>query len=67
MCIYSPPGSKVRFDGRGGQEYEKEYARTVFTVGGMYEVTETTVGNCVSGVRLVGFEGFFNTVMFDRV
>jgi hypothetical protein len=67
MCIYSPPGTKVRFTGKNGQEIERERALLVLAVGSVYEVTSTDVGKCKSWTALVGVKGFFNTVMFERV
>jgi hypothetical protein len=66
MCIYSPPGTKVRISGKNGHDYQQEHARKVLSVGSVYEVVETKVGRCSSGVALVGFERMFNTVMFER-
>ena len=66
MCIFSPPGTMVRFTDRNGHDYEREWALEVLSVGTVYEVAYTKVGSSKSGAALVGFKGLFNTVMFER-
>lgn len=64
MDIYSRPGTKVVFHGRGGYDGEKVRAEKSLVLGNTYTVKYTDVGSCSSSVWFYEAEGVFNTVMF---
>lgn len=65
MDILSPVGSKIRFIGKNGYECERERAKELLEIGGIYEVLDIEVSGCMSSVAIA--EGSFNTVMFENV
>ena len=67
MCVYSGNGTRVVFLGENGYPGEADTAAQTLTAGTTYVVEETAVGEWDSSVRIVGFDGWFNTVMFGRV
>ena len=64
MDIYSRPGTKVVFHGRGGYPSQIEDAKKILTLGGVYTVSDMDVGHSRSSVSLVEIHGYFNTVLF---
>jgi hypothetical protein len=65
MDIASPRGTKVRFTGYGGYEFEQKLARTLLTVDAVYTVERTEIGAWSTDVFLNEVPGkSFNSVMF---
>lgn len=64
MDIYSRSGTIVRFLNQNGYEHERDTAAISLTEGVDYEVEHIDVGNWSSRVKLVGIDGWWNTVMF---
>lgn len=68
MDIYSPPGTKVRFNNYGGYPKDSEKARKFLTLGQVYTVRETEVDNWRTDVCLREFPGErFNHTLFVKV
>ncbi len=65
MNIYSKRGDKVVFTGQNGYDSDQQLARRYLTVGETYEVEEMELHNFSSSVKFVGYQPFFNTVMFE--
>jgi len=66
MDIYSPPGTLVMFDGRGGYDWEQEAAKQLLTMRGIYTIARVDVFSSSSTVYLVGVKGRgFNTTLFS--
>lgn len=75
MNIYALKGHKVKFTGQNGYDLEREYAKKILKVGGIYTVDHTEVGQSSTSVYLEGvdiepYEGkkraqSFNSVMFE--
>lgn len=67
MDIYSKPGTKVRFMGKGGLDHEKEDAQRFLKVGKLYTVKNIIVGRFCSWVYLEEFpEHQYNTDLFFK-
>jgi hypothetical protein len=64
MDIYSGPGTKVVFHGRGGYDSQKEHAKKSLVLGNTYTVKRVEVSLSSSSVKLWEVEGDFNTVLF---
>lgn len=58
-------GDKMRFLGRNGHDYQLEAAKKVFNTEDIYEVAQFDLGDWSSCILFVGFEGRWNSVMFD--
>lgn len=68
MDIYSKPGTKVRFTGYGGYEYQQEFARRFLDIDGIYTVEDTDVQAWHTDVFLRERpKKGFNSVMFAEV
>lgn len=65
MNIYAIPGTKVRFTGEGGGEFENGEARSKLEIGGLYTIKNTEVGDWHTLVFLKEVDGSFNSVMFE--
>lgn len=68
MNIYAKSGTKVRFTGLNGHEFQQRRAKEFLTVDGVYTVDYVDVASFSSEVHLqeIDNEGF-NTVMFAEV
>lgn len=53
------------FLGTGGWSKEAEYAKKDLTVGQEYEVGDIDVGRSSSCIYIKGFDGSYNSVMFE--
>lgn len=67
MDIYSRPGTKVKFIGRNGHDYQLAKAKEIFTEGQILTIKQIDVSNWSSSVQFEEVGGWFNTVMFGRV
>ncbi len=68
MDIYSPKGTKVRFSGKNGTDFDQEFARKYLVVGGLYTISRTEVGSFSSDAILAEFpHSRFNTVLFAPI
>ena len=66
MSIYSKPGTKVKFTGLNGYEFEKIFARTQFQIGQQLTVNEIGFGLWSNSVEFREYPGkWFNTVLFE--
>lgn len=67
-----PKGTKIRFVGKYGKEYQKEEAHQLLEVGNIYTVKHSKTFDSYSEVYLEEVErtagpAGFNTVMFERI
>jgi hypothetical protein len=53
------------FTGRGGYPDENKCANATFEIGKKYIITGGTVGQSHTSLKIQGFEGRWNSVMFD--
>jgi len=68
MNIYTAPGHKVLFTGKGGYEIQKEYAKKFLIEGEEYTVLKLEVGSTSSEVFLEEVPGkSFNSVHFENI
>ena len=68
MSLNSKKGTKVKFTGIGGWDFDKNFARKHLSVGGNYTISKIRVSGWYSYVTLEEFPDLeFNTVMFDKV
>lgn len=65
MNIYAEQGHKVVFNGREGTNWDLDKANRVFSVGQVLEVEHIYVGSWETEVKFKGYDGTFNSVMFD--
>lgn len=65
VSIYSEPGTKVVYTGKGGYDYQKEEYGKVLKVGETYTIEESDIGSWSSVFYLEEVPGkAFNTVLF---
>lgn len=67
MNIYTAPGCKVKYTGKGGYEFERNEADKILDRNKEYTVESVTVGGWTSYVYLEEVQGKFNTVMFENI
>ncbi len=67
MDIRTPVGARVIFLGNGGYPAQREFARSVLTVGAEYTIQDDKIGNWETSVWLDGIQHSFNSVMFANV
>lgn len=68
MDIWTPPGTKIKFDKVAGYDYDKELVSKHLVKGQIYTVYKCDVSNWTSEVELVEFPGVhFNTVCFENL
>ena len=68
MDIYARPGTKVKFLGKNGYDYQLKEASEMFEVGLVLTVKSIEVGDSSSSVVFEEMPGkSFNTVMFEEV
>lgn len=66
MNIYAEYGHRVVYLDANGYSIEREYARKAGLVrGGIYQVAYTDVYSSSTDVCLIGYNGLFNSVMFE--
>ena len=67
MDIYAKPGTKVKFLGCNGYEFELQEAMKTFVPGEILTVDNIEVGGWSSSAEFEEFPGRWNTVMFGDV
>lgn len=68
MNIYAQLGDRVTVtenSSQNGYEHDKDRVKELLKIGDVYTVEEMEVHSFSSYVRLRGFDGWFNTVMFE--
>ncbi len=63
--IYSPPGTRIVFHGRGGYPLENKRAHATLTVGETYTIAGSVIGSWDASFCLDGVSGWFNSVLFS--
>lgn len=63
ICI----GDDIRFLGKNGYDFELEKAKLYFNEALTYQVADIRIGNSHSVIKIVGFDSWWNSVMFERL
>ena len=69
MCIYSPPGTLIKFTCGGGYKHERKRARKILILDEIYMVNKIEVYDFHSTVTLegMGADTCFNTSLFENL
>jgi hypothetical protein len=64
---FLPKGTKVRWNNRGGYDFERKQAASILNESSVYTVKSCNIGSSSSTYELEEVSGRWNTVMFDKI
>ena len=68
MYIYAENGTKIRYTGNGGWDYQRESANKILTIGQDYTVDYTVVHGWYTDVYLIEIPDIsFNSCLFEDI